>query len=214
MDEMAQKPGYKGTVDSDKKSFMDLQVAAGDDIEGYMATGEGFTPRAMASTAQAMQVLDQTMRDISLQQKIDQAPKIEPSVETQQDNLELKLDLTGAEGSPWAEQFQATPTPPVDINKAELDVKKANIKQEGNRMSTILKENQKHTDQVLQKQAMTLDQLQLWLNTNVNDKSSDAKAAAVVNNSNTNVTNITTAEPTQQQQRGKARSVTDPLLGN
>jgi hypothetical protein len=81
-------------------------------------------------------------------------------------------------------------------------------------MSTILKENQKHTDQVLQKQAMTLDQLQLWLNTNVNDKSSDAKAAAVVNNSNTNVTNITTAEPTQQQQRGKARSVTDPLLGN
>ena len=211
MDDMAQQPGYKGTVDSDKKSFMDLQVAAGDDIEGYMATGQGLTLEAMAGAAQAMQVLDENMAEIKSQG----AAESKPTPETQPNNLnvspELRLDLTGAEGSEWNKQLQATPPPAEDLNRANLDIKKAATKSETDRMDKMIKQNNEKSDQ---NHKETLQQLQLWINTNVKDKSSESKANAVLNNSSTSVTNINTTETTLQGSRGKYRDVTDPMLGN
>ena len=211
MDAMAQQPGYRGTVDSDKKSFMDLQVAAGDDIEGYMATGQGLTPEAISGAAQAMQVLDENMAEIKSQR----ATELKPTPETQPNNLnvtpELKLDLTGAEGSEWNKQLQATPPPAEDLNRANLDIKKAATESETDRVDKMIKQNNEKSDQ---NQKETLQQLQLWINTNVKDKTSEGKANAVLNNSNTNVTNITTTETTLQGSRGKYRDVTDPMLGN
>ena len=123
----------------------------------------------------------------------------------------MKLDLTGAEGSEWNKQLQATPPPAEDLNRANLDIKKAATKSETDRVDKMIKQNNEKSDQ---NQKETLQQLQLWINTNVKDKTSEGKANAVLNNSNTNVTNITTTETTLQGSRGKYRDVTDPMLGN
>ena len=105
----------------------------------------------------------------------------------------------------------ATPPPAEDLNRANLDIKKAATKSETDRMDKMIKQNNEKSDQ---NHKETLQQLQLWINTNVKDKSSESKANAVLNNSSTSVTNINTTETTLQGSRGKYRDVTDPMLGN
>ena len=215
MDAMAKKPGYKGEVDSDKKSFMDLQIAAGDDIEGYLASGQGLTPEAMASSAHAMEVLDQHMTEIKAQQAIvpkppDLAPQEQPGV------LELSpgwnLDLRGSEGSEWNNQLRADPAPTENYNQTNLDIKKSTDKRESQRVEDIIAQNKEQSDlreeKILQKFESLIN------NSEANKSNQNKQTGAVLSNTNNNVVNITQPELTLQDSRGRYRNTVNPLLGN